>query len=213
MERKTPQTARVPAGRTPHDLNRALTGTAWLPNEELRLSDWVEHGRRLGVIGRCVGWWIGDWLRYGNMKFGQRYVRASRITGYDVQTLMNMVYVASAYAPAERRGNLSFSHHAEIAALPPDERERWLDLAETNRMSVRCLREEVRRARRLAAGEELAGEPVAELSAGDATEVEPVTAGDAHPVRCPQCGCEIAGAAPVALPRRAGAGIGERGAA
>ena len=123
------------------------------------------------MIGRGAGWWIGDWLRYGNQRFGERYVRASRITGYDVQTLMNMVYVASRFEPEERREGLSWSHHAEVAAAEPDDRGRFLDMAETERLSVRCLREEVRRARRIAAHE---------------PEEEPTPQ-----IQCPECGCRF----------------------
>jgi hypothetical protein len=126
----------------------ALSATAWRPPPDLELADWAEQGRRFGTIGRAAGWWIGDWLQYGNAKFGERYSRASRITGYDVQTLMNMVYVASRVDISQRRESLSWSHHAEVAALPPEERDRWLNVAEAERLSVRCLREEIRRARR-----------------------------------------------------------------
>jgi hypothetical protein len=112
------------------------------------LEQWSRQGRRLGAVGRAVAWWIGDWLRYGNERWGERYVRAARLTGYDVQTLTNMVYVASSIPPDERRQGLSWSHHAELAALEPGERQKWLDRAESERLSVRCLREEMRRARR-----------------------------------------------------------------
>ncbi len=124
-----------------------LTGTAWFPGAELGLADWIDHGRRLGAIGRASAWWIGDWLRYGNLEFGERYARASRITGYDAQTLMNMVYVATAIPPEQRREALSWSHHAEVAALAPEQREHWLRTVEADRLSVRCLRAEIRRHR------------------------------------------------------------------
>lgn len=192
--------ARKQQGQVPQELHRALIRTSWMPSDELELGDWVEQGRRLGVIGRTVNWWIGDWLRYGNMKFGQRYSRASRITGYDAQTLMNIVYVASAYKPSQRRGKLSFSHHAELAALPSDERESWLDLAERNRLSVRCLREELRRARRATAlaGAADAGTLVELESEPAKRRAQKVTV-DEHALRCPRCGCEIAESAPVPL--------------
>jgi hypothetical protein len=172
--------------RRSQDVSSALTRTAWVPRGDLRLMEWVEHGRRLGVIGRGVGWWIGDWLRYGNLKFGERYVRASRITGYDVQTLMNMVYVASAYDVTERRDELSFSHHAELAALAPEDRGRLLDLAVSKRLSVRCLREELRRERRLRKGE--AAEAPGDVALTDAAHADAMTA---HELRCPQCGCRM----------------------
>src|SRR5439155_23153814 len=51
----------------------AITPTSWEPCAELPLSEWAAQGRRLGIIGRGAGWWIGDWLRYGNERFGERY--------------------------------------------------------------------------------------------------------------------------------------------
>jgi hypothetical protein len=133
---------------SPTRASGAISATAWRPHGDLALADWAEQGRRFGTIGRAAGWWIGDWLRYGNTKFGERYSRASRITGYDVQTLMNMVYVASRVEISQRREDLSWSHHAEVAALPSEERDGWLNVAQAERLSVRCLREEIRRARR-----------------------------------------------------------------
>jgi hypothetical protein len=122
-----------------------VTPTAWSPGEEITLAEWLQHGKRFGSIGRAVGWWLGDWLRYGNSRFGDRYARAARITGYDVQTLTNMVYVSSRFDADERREGLSWSHHAAVAQLEPPERMAWLDLAQRERMSVRCLREAIRR--------------------------------------------------------------------
>jgi hypothetical protein len=127
----------------------ALTATAWVPHVELDLRMWLEHGRRFGALGRSVGWWIGDWLTYGNARYGERYSRAARTTGYDPQSLMNMAYVASRFTVERRREALSWSHHAEVAALSHAEQERWLDLAERERMSVRSLRTELQAARRI----------------------------------------------------------------
>ncbi|MDQ6778590.1 MAG: hypothetical protein M3071_20735 [Actinomycetota bacterium] len=100
---------------------------------------------RIGGVSRRVGWWLGDWLRYGNARFGERYSRAARITGYDTQTLMNMTYVASRFDVSRRRENLSWSHHAELAALPPGDQDYWLERARTEALSIRDLRLEMRR--------------------------------------------------------------------
>jgi len=143
----------------------------------MSLLEWSQSGRRLGVIGRAAGWWIGDWLNYGNAKFGERYVRAARITGYDVQTLMNMVYVTSKFEPERRRDELSWSHHAELAALDPEKQDYWLERAAAERLSVRCLREEVRRERR------------AEEAAAEAAEAEVVESEEG--LVCPHCGAHF----------------------
>jgi signal transduction histidine kinase len=149
------------------------------------MGEWAEQGRRLGTIGRAVGWWIGDWLRFGNERFGERYTRASRITGYDVQTLMNIVYVATSVEVERRRADLSFSHHAEVASLPPEQQDRWLDRARADHLSVRCLREELRRERRALRQE---SEP---LPPGDRPTLASVTASQRDELVCPQCGCQI----------------------
>lgn len=158
----------------------AMTATSWVPVSELELPAWTEAGRRLGSIGRGVGWWIGDWLYYGNRRFGERYARAKQITGYDVQTLMNMAYVASRFEPQRRREALSFSHHAELAALDSASQDRWLKRAESERLSVRCLREELRRERRQLEG---GGHAVPEALPANA-HADPTFV-------CPQCGVRM----------------------
>jgi hypothetical protein len=95
-------------------------------------------------MNRCSPWWLGDWIRYGDVKFGQKYSRAAKITGYDTQTLMNMVYVASRFEISRRRENLSWSHHETVASLESDEQDRWLDQAIEHKMSVADLRLELR---------------------------------------------------------------------
>jgi hypothetical protein len=136
---RPPAPARAPAA------GPSLTETSWAPRRELTLADWIRQGRSLGTIGRASGWWIGDWIRFGNARYGEKYEVAARITGYDAQSLMNMAYVASRFDFSRRREKLSFSHHAELAALPPDEQDRWLDRAEAERLSSRLIRKELRR--------------------------------------------------------------------
>jgi hypothetical protein len=140
----------------------------------------------MGLAGRHVGWWIGDWLRYGNAVYGERYSRASKVTGYDTQTLMNMVYVASQVDVSRRREALSWSHHAEVAALAEDDQQRWLSRAEAERLSVRDLREEIRRERRQA-----------HSGHGDVASDANTACDAAAAVTCPGCGHVFAVAAPV----------------
>ena len=130
----------------------AMTAVSWMPTETLDVDRWVEFGRRLGVLGRGVAWWLGDWLNYGNAHYGEKYARAAHITGYDSQTLMNMAYVASRFDASRRRQALSWSHHAEVAALDDADQDYWLDLAERERLAVHCLRLELRSAGRGARG-------------------------------------------------------------
>ncbi|HEU5354407.1 MAG TPA: hypothetical protein VFU65_08090 [Actinocrinis sp.] len=172
-----------------------VSATHWKPWEELDLAEWTVLGRRLGSIGRGVAWWIGDWVNYGNTKFGEKYSRAAKITGYDVQSLMNMSYVASRFDGPRRRESLSWSHHAELAALPVEYQEMWLESAQRDRISVRGLRESVRTWRatqpgartRAATADRRPRALVAQASREPAPR--PQRGGDG--VVCPQCGYHL----------------------
>jgi hypothetical protein len=165
-----------------------LTETSWSPRHELTPADWTRQGRCLGSVGRACGWWIGDWIQYGNARYGEKYETAARVTGYDVQSLMNMAYVASRFEISRRREKLSFSHHAELAALAPDAQERWLDRAEFDRLSLRRLREELRReARSIGPSGGTTGHAARSLPNGSPHPGRRPR--DAGPnVVCPQCG-------------------------
>jgi hypothetical protein len=146
---------------------------------EMDLAEWTAVGRRLGALGRCGQWGIGDWIHYGNAKFGERYARAARITGYDVQTLMNMVYVASRFEISRRRENLTWSHHETVAALHPDEQENWLDRVVALGLSVSDLRLELRSSRRR----------LASVTRRD--DVPDAPPAGARGLICPHCGGEV----------------------
>jgi hypothetical protein len=156
---------------------------SWKPNQELDAREWAAAGRRLGAVGRCIQWLLGDWIAYGNTKFGDRYARASRITGYDVQTLMNMVYVALRFPDSRRRGDLSWSHHETLASMDPDGQEHWLDEASRHRWSVADLRMMLRTVRKKEGTEKLPGE---QPEFSDASGSSPNTA-----VTCPRCGEQV----------------------
>lgn len=143
----TPVSASPTRPRHRTDAPSSITPVAWVATGEMDLAEWTAAGRRLGAMGRCGQWGIGDWINYGNAKFGERYTRAARITGYDAQTLMNMVYVASRFDISRRRENLSWSHHETVASLTPHEQDRWLDRAAAERLSISDLRLELRQMR------------------------------------------------------------------
>jgi|ERR1019366_686077 hypothetical protein len=159
-------------------LSVARSRVAWTPGRDLGIVEWSAIGRRFGEIGRCSQWWLGDWIHYGNSRFGERYSRAVKLTGYDAQSLMNMVHVASRFGIYRRRENLSWSHHATLAALDIDSQEHWLTRAAAERMSVADLRVELRGRRR-------ALEAVEVATSSDSAEVEEGT------LVCPTCGTAV----------------------
>jgi hypothetical protein len=165
-----------PASRRARTAN-AISKVAWLPQADLGQAEWLATGRRLGAIGRCSQWWIGDWIRYGASRWGERYAEAARVTGYDVASLRNMAWVSSRFDASLRSDKLTWSHHVLLAPLEPDEQRRWLDRALAERLSVADLRLELRAAR----GEARSGSP---------GEADAESAGEDAAV-CPHCGHKL----------------------
>lgn len=127
-----------------YERKTGLTACAWIPHQEMTVQQWAAAGRRLGAISRASQWWIGDWVRYGNLKWGEKYARAAQLTGYDVASLRNMVWVASQFDLQLREDRLTWSHHALLAALDSDQQRYWLSEAVTRGLSVADLRIELR---------------------------------------------------------------------
>lgn len=141
--------ARRPASPAP-ELPAAFRPTALVLRERLSFEEWVNVGRDvLRPMARGVQWWIGDWLCYGEHRYGEKYAQACDVTGYSYQTLANMQFVAAAVEPSRRRENLPWAHHSEVAALPPNEQRRWLARAEREGLSRAELRAALRDAKAL----------------------------------------------------------------
>lgn len=169
-----PANARARRSRSPSSPSLV----AWIPSSEIDYREWAAVGQRLGGIGRCSQWWIGDWVRYGSARWGERYAVAARITGYDAHSLRNMVWISSRFEPSRRRDNLTWSHHASVATLEPYEQDRWLDRAATEKFSVSDLRVELRSTRQSDTDDP--------EDAGGLRSAEKTTF-----ITCPQCGLEI----------------------
>jgi hypothetical protein len=180
----SPEVVQIPAPRTTVSANDALatkrergdaagrrasglSKVAWLPPSELGPAEWLSTGRRLGAIGRCSQWWIGDWIRYGTSRWGEKYVEAARVTGYDVASLRNMAWVAAQFDLSLRSDKLSWSHHVLLAPLEREQQQRWIARAVEEGLSVADLRLELRaRGNGGGKGQEAAGDGSPEQGEG-----------------------------------------------
>lgn len=152
----------------------------WQPRRDIARHEWLMVGKRLGGISRCNQWWLGDWVRYGAEKWGEKYTQAAKITGYDPRSLANMAYIAAAFKSSRRRDDLTWSHHVAVAALPEADQEAWLDRSVSEGFSVADLRTELR------AAPKKGRDAAAALHQGvEPQEHEPG-------VFCPQCGYRLA---------------------
>jgi hypothetical protein len=179
-----------PVARPRGTSSAQLSNPGWEPPRDLDQREWLEVGRTLGRIGRYSRWWVGDWLIYADRKWGEMYNDASKVTGYDYGTLRNIVSIAQRFPLSRRRDNLSWGHHADVASLPPDEQDYWLDHATELGLSRADLRIELRAALRSGPGR------------SERDEREPAECPE-HSVRCTNCGSEVAIPADVAKAIRA----------
>ncbi len=108
---------------------------------DLDFNTYEKLGVYLGVMNRSCMWWIGDWLVYGEGRFGDSFAQAAAATGLAEQTLLNRMSVCRNVKPEVRRVGLAFSVHAEVASCKTArEQRRWLDKAERfgwNRQQLR----------------------------------------------------------------------------
>ena len=105
--------------------------------EYTSFDDWTRLGQTLQQMEKSVMWWIGDWLRFGERKYGETYTQAVAATGYAEGTLKDAKWVAERFEKSARADDLSWRHHREVAALPPVERAQILARAAADGLSTR----------------------------------------------------------------------------
>lgn len=109
--------------------------------DDTSFEDWQTIGRRLFARERVINWWIGDWWAFGEHRYGERAKMAAEgIFGLSFQALKDIGTVARSFETSRRRDLVSFTHHREVAALPPAEADALLAKAADDNMSTRDMR-------------------------------------------------------------------------
>ena len=126
----------------------------------LSFGEWEEVGQalfwikeRLVEAQETTAWAIGDWLDYGEFKYGEKFAQAVEMFGRSESRLQNIQWVARNIPPQRRRKTLSFRHHAEVAGLEPRDQDKLLSRAEQEGLTSQDVRQE---RRKLTGGEEYA---------------------------------------------------------
>lgn len=126
-----------------------FTTTGLLIPEGMPFARWEALGDDLRKAAKGVQFWIGDWIRYGQHSYGEKYAQAINATGRDEQTLMNYVYVAENVEIYRRRENVDYSKHAEVASLTPEQQSDVLEQAEKENLTVKQVRRVASRIKRM----------------------------------------------------------------
>jgi len=129
-----------------------LTKTAWELPATMAEGDWKAAGHALSQVEGAMNWWLGDWWRFGEHKYGDRksLVESDEWSGPAYQTCKDAAYVCGVFEKSRRRDLLSFISHREVASLPIAECDQLLDWCEdefnkTGRApTIKVLRERVK---------------------------------------------------------------------
>ena len=137
--------------RKPQDEKSALVvppkGVEILPvglkiKGKLSYEEWADLVQTHQRLHRVILWRLGDLLVWGEDAFGEEFSQV--ISDYAKQTQYNAMWVARRVDFSRRREILSWSHHAEVAHLPADEQDKFLELATEKRWKVVELRQAIR---------------------------------------------------------------------
>lgn len=124
-----------------------VTTTGLVLPESLSFEDWDAIGKRLSQVASGVQWWIGDWLNYGERRYGEMYAQAEVITERENQTLRNYKWVSANVEMSVRTDNLSWNHHLQVAALPPETQRDLLARADAESWTSRDTKKAARRSK------------------------------------------------------------------
>lgn len=116
-------------------LHGTLSLTGYDLPEGLTYDEWASEAPILATMARASMFWLGDHLRYGEFRWGDKCAQAVEATGLAVRTLLNAQWVCSRIPPTERRPDLTFSHHRAVAALDPEPRRQLLARAADEHMT------------------------------------------------------------------------------
>ena len=119
--------------------------------KDVTLEEWASVADKLGEASRSLGFIVGDWLVFGQDRFGSQqglpgiaptprrvnktssdYQRIIAATGLDATAITAYIYVARNVPHRLRSEKISWEHHRAVAKLPCHEQQRWIKLAESH---------------------------------------------------------------------------------
>ena len=142
----------VPNDIPPLELIRSLEQSGVLTPSHLDLSSRPDLSLEtctalaafLGQVNNSSRWWIADLLEYVQMRHGEYVAQVADATGLAPQTIENILSIGHRVPPERRVDGVSFSVHAEVAALPPSDQSRWLTTAKEQRLTKMELRAKIK---------------------------------------------------------------------
>lgn len=143
-----------PSGRRSDEvLPVAPEGIEWTKTSLRVVDPEMTYERMEEIVGQLRGfrdatsWWLGDALRFSEAAWGEKYAQMMDVTGLGLSRLTNIVYVCEHVEQAQRRDDLSFTHHELVASLEQDSQIEWLTAAAESAWPKERLREALKEAK------------------------------------------------------------------
>lgn len=114
-------------------------GVGYVIAPGLPVEEWVAVVKHLDRQSEAINFMVGDLLVYGEKSYGETYKAAKEATGRSEKTLANWKSVAKGVAPEVRTLDVSFTHHAAVAALPAAKQTELLQKSKEENLSVAAL--------------------------------------------------------------------------
>lgn len=105
-------------------------------NENLEYEEWVGIGHQLNLMEGSIGFWVGDWWKFGLRKYGEAKATAASLD-MDYGTFRNYCWVADEIELSSRDDSLSFTSHRMIAAAPKNKQKELIDTAVKEKLNSR----------------------------------------------------------------------------
>jgi hypothetical protein len=123
-----------------------VSATGLVLPTDLDFNEWKDLGTKLVTMRSGNQWALGDWWAYGEHKYGDRK-KAVEEAGirlhYKFNSLMNLATISRKFPPSSRNEVLKFTHHKIVAALPVEDRTKWLARAASMHWSVEKLQKAI----------------------------------------------------------------------
>lgn len=111
---------------------------------DLSLETCMSLAALFGQVNTSSRWYIADLHEYVDLRHGEYVAQVMEATKLAPQTIENIISVGRRVPPSRRRDGVSFSSHAEVASLPPNEQRHWLKVAKDENLSKAELRARLR---------------------------------------------------------------------
>lgn len=125
----------------------AMSGPRLSLPDILEFEQWNQIGIQLESVTQHIQWWWGDWLNFGESRYGEKYQAAVEKFGLNLNTAQQYAWVAREYETCDR-SQVSWTHYKVAAGMQDKaERAQVLELAGREHWSVARLRLEIKVAR------------------------------------------------------------------